>query len=93
MLRHLLRLPLCAIGITLLAGPALAQLPSNASLKGVYNVRFLGADATGPADRPLSFSGTITFDGASDTNGFGGFTVSGQGASTATTDKSLRFLS
>ena len=92
MLRHLLRLPLCAIGITLLAGPALAQLPSNASLKGVYNVRFLGADATGPADRPLSFSGTITFDGASDTNGFGGFTVSGQGASTATTDKSLRFL-
>jgi uncharacterized protein (TIGR03437 family) len=59
--------------------PASAQLPGQGSLNGVYNVRYLGVyllDANGnPADIPLSFSGTFTFNGT-DT-----FTVSGQGTS------------
>jgi hypothetical protein len=77
-------LALVAGGILLLAGSAAAQLPGNASLKGAYNVRYLGVDATGASDRAVSFSGTMTFDGN------GSFTVSGQGVSVATT--TLKFL-
>jgi uncharacterized protein (TIGR03437 family) len=73
------------LSIALLAIPAAAQLPSNASLQGAYNVRYLGV-LTDPADSAVSFSGTITFDGN------GGFTVTGQGASAATSSHSLTFL-
>ncbi|HEY2014984.1 MAG TPA: hypothetical protein VGH38_15860, partial [Bryobacteraceae bacterium] len=72
MLRHF---PALVAGIALMAGSALAQLPSNASLKGAYNFRYLGVDSTNyPTDKALSFQGTVTFDGN------GGFTVTGQGA-------------
>ena len=54
----------------LFVGPAAAQIPSNASIQGAYNVRYLGVnvDQMNPADEALSFSGTFTFDGK------GGFT-------------------
>lgn len=54
-----------------MAFPAAAQL-NNASLKGTYAFRYLGETAT-PCDCPVSFIGTVTFDGN------GGFTVSAQG--------------
>ena len=50
---------------------ALAQLPSNASLNGAYYVRYLGEDTRSSA--AMSFSGTMTFDGA------GKYTLSGRG--------------
>ncbi len=94
MQRHrLIRYAFLAASVVLLAMPAAAQLPSNATLKGPYNVRFLGVDATGAQDRPLSFSGTITFDGTADaTSGYGGFTVSGNGASFGATGQILKFV-
>src|SRR5215475_7015902 len=64
--RGMLRQLLCA-GI-LCALPALAQLPDQTTLKGIYNVRYLGVN-TNPSDTPVGFSGTFTFDGA------GNFTV------------------
>jgi uncharacterized protein (TIGR03437 family) len=77
MFRHL---PALLAGAFLLAGTATAQqLPSNASVQGTYNFRYLGANATSN-DVALSFQGTITFDGKTDANGNGTFTVSGQGA-------------
>lgn len=71
-----------------LAGPAAAQLPSLASLQGVYNVRYLGVnvDPNNPVDNALSFSGTFTFDGK------GAFTVAGTGFSAATADHTLKIL-
>jgi len=67
-------------GIVLLAGTASAQLlPSNASLAGTYNFRYLGVNST-TNDVALSYQGTITFDGKTDSNGNGTFTVTGQGA-------------
>ncbi len=63
---------------TVLGACAFAQLPSNASLNGAYYVRYLGEDTTNTA--AISFSGTITFDGA------GKFTVSGTGANNKTSD-------
>src|ERR1051326_6180637 len=65
-------------GLALIAGTASAQLLSNASLSGAYNFRYLGVNAT-TNDVALSFQGTVTFDGKSDSNGFGTFTVAGQG--------------
>ncbi len=80
MLRHLTsRAALFAAAIILLVGPASAQLLSNASVKGAYNVRYYGTDST-ISDRPVAFSGTLTFDGNTDANGYGSFTVAGQGA-------------
>lgn len=63
----------CILISTLLAAavPAAAQL-SNSSLKGAYSFRYLGVSGS-PCDCPLSFMGTVTFDGA------GKFTISGQG--------------
>jgi uncharacterized protein (TIGR03437 family) len=64
--------------VTLLAAalPAAAQL-GNSSLQGAYSFRYLGVSlgttAAPCSDCPVSFIGTVTFDGA------GGFTVSGQG--------------
>ncbi|HEV2445221.1 MAG TPA: hypothetical protein VGS58_04845, partial [Candidatus Sulfopaludibacter sp.] len=59
--------------ITFLAAalPAAAQL-SNSSLNGAYNFRYLGVTVA-PCDCPVSFIGTVTFDGN------GGFKISGQG--------------
>ena len=59
--------------VTLFAAalPAAAQL-SNSSLQGAYNFRYLGVTAS-PCDCPVSFIGTVTFDGK------GGYTVTGQG--------------
>src|SRR5262249_33864073 len=57
-----------AAGI-LMAGIATAQLPSNASLSGAYNFRYLGADASGSADVAKSFQGSLTFDGKTNSNG------------------------
>jgi uncharacterized protein (TIGR03437 family) len=88
--RHALRYAFLATLIVLLALPAAAQ-PSVASIKGVYNVRYLGVDAT-IQDQPISFSGTITFNGTPDSNGNGSFTVAGTGASSETTNKTLAFL-
>ncbi len=90
MLRHLTsRTAVFAAAVILLVGPASAQLLSNASVKGAYNVRYFGTDST-TSDRPVAFAGTITFDGNSDSNGYGGFTVTGQGAYQGTS--SLNFL-
>jgi uncharacterized protein (TIGR03437 family) len=68
MLRHLALL----IASAWLIVPASAQLTSQATLTGVYNVRYLGV-LTDPADTAVSFSGSLTFDGK------GGYTVTGQG--------------
>ncbi|MBZ5621573.1 MAG: hypothetical protein LAQ69_23020 [Acidobacteriia bacterium] len=75
-------------GTIWLVRPAAAQLPSNASLQGAYYVRYLGAnvDMNNPQDNPVSFSGTLTFDGK------GGFTVTGQGVFHDTADHALPFL-
>jgi uncharacterized protein (TIGR03437 family) len=67
----------------LCAVPALAQLPDKTTLKGIYNVRYLGVN-TDPSDTAVSFQGTFTFDGN------GGFTVTGQGV---TAGASLKFQS
>ena len=77
----MLRLSLVLIGgFVWLAGSAPAQLLNNASLKGAYNFRYLGVNAGGTADVALSYQGTVTFDGTTNANGYGTFTVSGQGA-------------
>jgi uncharacterized protein (TIGR03437 family) len=84
MSRYRLSLVAAFILAALLVTPAFAQLQSQASLNGAYYVRYLGVN-TDPADSPVSFSGTITFDGK------GAFTVAGTGFSAATTDHSLKF--
>ncbi|HLK67350.1 MAG TPA: hypothetical protein VKU19_28135 [Bryobacteraceae bacterium] len=73
----------------LFGGSAAAQPATNASLKGTYNVRYLGAnvDSNNPADEAVSFSGQMTFDGN------GGFTVTGQGVYAANANQSLSILS
>jgi uncharacterized protein (TIGR03437 family) len=77
---------IAAAATILLVGPAAAQLPSNATVKGSYNVRYLGSNAANsPNDVAVGFSGTITFDGS------GNFTVSGQGVS-GTGKSALKFL-
>jgi uncharacterized protein (TIGR03437 family) len=90
MIADMIRYRLCILtvilaGIALSARPAFAQLPGLSSLQGAYNVRYLGSN-TNPADSAVSFSGTITFDGK------GGFTVTGQGASAASSNHTLAFL-
>jgi len=57
------------------------KLPSNATLKGSYYVRYLGEDTRNSG--VMSFQGTMVFDGA------GKFTLTGQGASSRATDKVL----
>lgn len=70
---QLLHLTLLCSAALAVATPALAQAPlTNASLKGAYNVRYLGVIGM-PSDFPISFSGTFTFDGN------GNFTASGSG--------------
>src|SRR5260370_28839361 len=76
-LRALVRLAIVAACVST---AALAQLPSNASLKGAYYVRYLGED-TRNGGSVLSFSGTMTFDGA------GKYTLSGAGDNSKTTLK------
>ncbi len=49
----------------------MAQLPSNATLKGSYFFRYLDVDAGGASDLAVSASGTIVFDGN------GNYTVTG----------------
>src|SRR5947208_15752564 len=61
-----------------------AQLPSAATLKGSYYVRYLGEDKRNGA--AISSQGTMLFDGA------GAFTITGQGASSKTTDNLLKTL-
>jgi hypothetical protein len=58
--------------ILMAALPAAAQLPSNATLKGSYWVRYLGIIGS-PSDFAVSFAGSMTFDGN------GNFTVTGTG--------------
>jgi uncharacterized protein (TIGR03437 family) len=77
----MLRQLLCAA--ILCAVPALAQLPDVTTLKGIYNVRYLGVN-TDPSDTAVGFSGTFTFDGN------GNFTVTGQGT---TAGAALKFQS
>ncbi len=48
--------------LALSGGAAFAQLPSKASLKGAYYVRYLGENTANSA--VMSFQGTFTFDGA-----------------------------
>ncbi|HUB33769.1 MAG TPA: hypothetical protein VMA31_12095 [Bryobacteraceae bacterium] len=83
--RHFVRATLL---LCLPAIPLLAQLPSNSTLNGSYNVRYLGVNSvtsTG-ADVPVSFSGTFTF------NGNGSFTVTGQiSGSTLSTSSSFAY--
>lgn len=60
---QLLSLTLLASAIFAVSLPASAQAPlTNAALKGTYNVRYLGVIGY-PNDYPISFSGTMTFDG------------------------------
>ena len=76
--------------------PVFAQLPSNASLKGAYNVRYVGVNTTTGTDVPVSFFGTFTFDGTG--NGSttpGNFTATGSestlnGTTTNTQNVSLK---
>jgi uncharacterized protein (TIGR03437 family) len=81
MLRHL---ALVAAVAAFCIAPASAQLPDNATLNGVYNVRYLGVNTDNPSesDVAVSFSGTLTFDGK------GNFTVAGSGT---TAGAALRF--
>jgi uncharacterized protein (TIGR03437 family) len=77
---HLLRAAyLAAAGLVLTMASPAQQLPGNSTIKGTYNLRYFGTDST-VSDRPVSFAGTITFDGTANSNGYGGFTVTGTGA-------------
>ena len=78
---HFLAISACLLAA---AGTSIAQPPTQATLSGAYNVRYLGIN-TSPAKSAVSFSGAVTFDG------IGGFTVSGTGASAATADHILQF--
>jgi uncharacterized protein (TIGR03437 family) len=73
-------------GILVLGAVGFAQPPSSTSLSGAYSVRYLGWNTNNGTVGATSFSGTITFDGN------GGFSVAGTGASAASSDHSLRFL-
>src|SRR5215469_10510614 len=66
-------LAVTAAALSLTSVPAAAQtVAGTSSLKGAYWVRYLGVN-DGVGDLPVSFSGTMTFDGA------GNFTVTGTG--------------
>jgi uncharacterized protein (TIGR03437 family) len=66
-------LTLACAAILCACAPLAAQAPSsNASLKGAYFVRYLGVIGY-PNDYPISFAGTLTFDGN------GNFTATGSG--------------
>lgn len=84
---------LAGFALFFFAAPLIAQsLPSNASLQGQYNVRYLGVNGNCSlngviTDCPVSFSGVFTFDGK------GGFTVtSGQGIYNNGADHTLTTL-
>jgi uncharacterized protein (TIGR03437 family) len=81
MLRHL---ALVAAVAAVCISPASAQLPDNATLNGIYNVRYLGVNTDNPneTDVAVSFSGTLTFDGK------GNYAVAGSGT---TAGAALRF--
>lgn len=76
MTRRNVRALACFAILLAAALPAFAQL-SNSSLQGAYNFRYLGASLgtqSAPCnDCPVSFIGTVTFDGQ------GNFQISGQG--------------
>jgi uncharacterized protein (TIGR03437 family) len=74
MVRHLSYLVAAA---ALFVGTAAAQLPSQATLTGAYNVRYLGVAIGSTTDTALSFQGTMTFDGK------GGYTVTGGSGTSA----------
>jgi len=75
--RHSFTLAAAALALSLSSIPAAAQTVASASsLKGAYWVRYLGVN-DGVGDLPVSFSGTMTFDGN------GNFTVTGTGTTTA----------
>ena len=82
-------------GILLGALPLAAQLPSNASLKGAYYVRYLGVytDSSSAlcalSPCPLSFQGIMTFDGN------GNFQLTGEGITPSSTSQQnpLKFAS
>jgi len=84
MIKRLCIFAALAAGILIGALPLAAQTLSNTSLQGVYFVRYLGVDTN---NNPQSFQGTFTFDGK------GGFQVTGQGTSTATSNHSLKVAS
>lgn len=70
--------PIC-FAILAAALPGAAQAPlTNAALKGAYFVRYLGVNGY-PNDFPVSFAGTLTFDGTGTASTPGNFTVSGSG--------------
>jgi uncharacterized protein (TIGR03437 family) len=70
--------------VLLAAAPAAAQAPlTNAVLKGAYFVRYLGVNGY-PNDFPVSFAGTMTFDGN------GNFTTQGSGVVFNTTSQALQ---
>jgi len=70
--------------VLLAAAPAAAQAPlTNAALKGAYFVRYLGVIGY-PNDFPVSFAGTMTFDGN------GNFTTQGSGVVFNTTSQALQ---
>lgn len=71
--RSFRRFTLLCSAILVAAAPAAGQAPlTNAALKGAYFVRYLGVIGY-PNDYPVSFAGTLTFDGN------GNFTTSGSG--------------
>jgi uncharacterized protein (TIGR03437 family) len=67
------------------AAPLAGQAPStNASLKGAYFVRYLGVIGS-PNDYPVSFAGTLTFDGN------GNYTATGSGVYSNGSSNTLQF--
>jgi uncharacterized protein (TIGR03437 family) len=71
--RSFRRSALLCSAVLIAAAPVAAQAPlTNAALKGAYFVRYLGVIGY-PNDYPVSFAGTMTFDGN------GNFTTTGSG--------------
>lgn len=75
-----------AAALGILSGLAHAAEPLSAlSLQGTYSFRYLGVNANA-SFTPLSFQGTLTFDG------HGGFQIAGQGYSNADANHTLPVL-
>ena len=82
--RSFRRFTLLCSAVLVAAAPAAGQAPlTNAALKGAYFVRYLGVIGN-PNDYPVSFAGTLTFDGN------GNFTTSGSGVYFDTATETLQ---
>jgi uncharacterized protein (TIGR03437 family) len=80
-----------AAGLIVAALPVRAQLPGNGSVSGSYYVRYLGADTSSGSRTFLSFQGIVTFDGSTGADGYGNYTLTGQGVSSGGASASLQY--